>query len=227
MKQHKTKLRLTVSVLFLFMLIFATPGWAQRTPVEAPEVLASGSCGTNAGWQVKVTTVLKQKVYSLEITGSGAMTNYSSSASVPWKSFVDPSTGNKVDLKDYISKVTISDDITTIGNYAFDGLSKVSSFELPSKLTTIGTRAFALTGMKKVFLPATLTTIAADAYSGCSSLAFIQFDGTYTKSLTLSGLPSTGRLITKYEAPSLSGAIVKTSITPPQWLGTLPPLRTV
>ena len=42
----------------------------------------------------------------------------------------------------YISSITISDNITTIGEYAFDGCSSLTSVEIPDSVTSIGDNAF-------------------------------------------------------------------------------------
>ena len=84
----------------------------------------SGSCGTNVKYSLDTSTGL------LSITGTGAMTNYSSS-SAPWYS-----------KSDYIKSVEIADGVTSIGNYAFYYCNSLTSVTIPNGVTSIGNSAF-------------------------------------------------------------------------------------
>ena len=59
---------------------------------------SSGTCGKNVKWKISGST--------LTLSGSGAMDDYWSSYSVPWR-----------EQREYISKVVIDDNITTIGDW--------------------------------------------------------------------------------------------------------------
>lgn len=101
---------------------------------------------------------------TLTITTSGAMTNYSSTSKAKWNTTTNQ--GN-------ITTIVINATVTSIGDYAFDGFSKVTTvtFKSPSKVTSIGNYAFrncsALTGIS---LPSTITTIGSYTFSGCTGL---------------------------------------------------------
>ena len=95
-----------------------------------------------------------------------------------------------------LSKIVISNDTTTIGNYAFsecthldasfesnstlqtigeyafNNVSGLTAFEIPSTLISIGQYAFASTGLQTITLAAnsTLTSIGSAAFANCTSL---------------------------------------------------------
>lgn len=76
--------------------------------------------------------------------------------------------------------VTIPASVTTIGESAFEGYSwgaKVGSVTLAegSKLTTIGERAFAVSGITSLTVPATVTNIGAGAFADCENLESFTF----------------------------------------------------
>ncbi len=124
---------------------------------EASEVGAPGSqngtCGTNLTWSYSGGV--------LTVSGTGAM------SSSPW-------TDSANDLSPYITKVVISDKVTSICSYAFFECTKLTNVSLGSSLKTIEDSAFkgctALTGVK---LPSSLTTLGSGAFlqSGLTSIS--------------------------------------------------------
>ena len=90
-----------------------------------PTVVNSGSCGDNVTYTLYSDGLM-------EITGTGAMTDYSYGAAVPW-----------YDYKADITSVTISSGITHIGansfNYYYTNLTTAS---IPETVTSIGQYAF-------------------------------------------------------------------------------------
>ena len=92
---------------------------------------------------------------TLVIRGSGAMTNYTDKAQMPWYS-----------RRAQIRSVVIEDGITSIGSYAFYGLA-ITSVEIPESVTAIGDYAFKnVSRLKDVALPAGLTTLGDSAFYG-------------------------------------------------------------
>ncbi|MBP5365580.1 MAG: leucine-rich repeat domain-containing protein [Bacteroidales bacterium] len=74
---------------------------------------------------------------------------------------------------------TVTDDgvkytVTSIGKYAFEGCSGLSSVTIPESVTSIGESAFeGCIGLKSVTIPNSVTSISVGAFCSCSSLASI------------------------------------------------------
>ena len=70
-----------------------------------------------------------------------------------------------------LTSVTIPDSVTSIGNGAFDGCTSLISATIPDSVTSIGNGAFALcTSLTSVTIPDSVTSIGEQAFLGCSSL---------------------------------------------------------
>ena len=121
-----------------------------------------GSCGTSAKWALS-----KQngQYTALTISGSGAMNSYEyETVDELWR------TKAPWDWRD-LKSVTIGNDITSIGQYAFIGCKQLASITIPTGVTSIGNRAFKdCTGLPSIEIPASVTSIGDAAFSGCTSL---------------------------------------------------------
>lgn len=72
------------------------------------------------------------------------------------------------------TKLTISDEVTQIGQYCFNNCSSLTSVKLPAALTEIGDEAFrGCVSLKGITLPSTLTKFGVNAFYGCTSLTSI------------------------------------------------------
>ncbi len=123
--------------------------------VFVDSVIASGTCGTNATWEL-------YKSGKMVIGGSGAMDNYTGKDATPWADYLTQ-----------IESVVIGKDITSIGNYAFAYATNVKSvtFEEGSKLEKIGAAAFLyLIYITDVEIPDTVTLIGNLSFAYCSRL---------------------------------------------------------
>ncbi len=130
---------------------------------EIPNVKATGSgtCGGNLKWEIAWINEV-----TLTISGTGSMTNYSSSSKAPW--YASRST---------ITKIVIENGVTSIGDYAFYGLSKVKSIQMPSSIRTIGEWAFVnCDSLTAVSIGKNVGTIGDFAFYSCDSLESITVD---------------------------------------------------
>lgn len=77
-----------------------------------------------------------------------------------------------------ITSVTL-DGITTINSYAFDGCSELTSVTIPNSVTSIGSYAFdGCSGLTSVTIPNGVTSIGSYAFRDCIRLTSIKFNGT-------------------------------------------------
>ena len=69
------------------------------------------------------------------------------------------------------TKLTIGDNITSIGDSAFSGCTSLTSVTIPDSVTSIGANAFAgCTSLTSVTIGNSVTSIGDSAFSGCTSL---------------------------------------------------------
>ena len=131
-------------------------------PIKA-DAATSGTSGS-CTWTLDGTT--------LTIFGNGPMASYYTGSlltTAPW--------GNEV------THVIIENGVTTVGQYAFFGCSKLQSVTIPSSVTKIDRQAFDRSGVSSVKLSEGLTTIYDGAFNSCESLRSIVLP----KSLTYIG----------------------------------------
>ncbi len=88
------------------------------------QAASSGTCGENLTWNLDDNG-------TLTISGTGDMTNYSSSSKAPWYS-----------VRENIKSIVIENSVTSIGNYAFHYCTNLTSITIPDSVTSIGSRAF-------------------------------------------------------------------------------------
>ena len=106
---------------------------------------------------------------------------------------------------DSITKVTLGEGVTSIGNYAFDGCSALQSIELPSSVISIGNSAFyGCYALALVINNSTLSITAGNSNNG--------YVGYYAAKIINSGDSQTGRIETidnvKYYIDDATGEFV-------------------
>ena len=132
--------------------------------VEAEAASYNGTCGYSLSWSLDTSTGV------LTITGSGDMKHYyaTNSFTAPWykHSF-------------YIRSVVLPNELTSIGNYAFDGCTRLASITIPDSVTSIGNYAFrGCTGLASITIPDSVTSIGNYAFDGCTGLTSVYYPGT-------------------------------------------------
>ena len=122
---------------------------------SGPAVVDSGECGASG-------SDLTWMLYSngeLVITGTGNMEDNS----IPWYS-----------NRDSITKVMISDGVTSIGSYAFYNCSSLTSVTIGSGVTSIGGHAFSYcTSLTSITIPSGVISIGEPAFYYCTSLTSV------------------------------------------------------
>ena len=89
----------------------------------------SGTCGENLTWELTGESEYKM---ILTITGTGAMTEYTSESDVPW-----------YDNRYAIRSVSLPAGITHISSFAFNRFANVTgTFTVPDGVESIGNKAF-------------------------------------------------------------------------------------
>lgn len=171
MKKRKTSIKTlaakTAMTLALMLLTTAT-AWA-----AVGDVVDSGTCGDNLTWTLTenednavtwANGTTGHTAYTLTITGSGAMTDFTSSTQ-PWK-----------DNKQSVTRLVLPDGLTTVGDYAFDSFFNVTSVTLPAAVTSIGTSAF-YGGGNKTSSGSTFTAAEGSLLSSIGTDAFQNYGG--------------------------------------------------
>lgn len=111
--------RVIIALLALCMIFnMVIPTFAAET-----ETIDSGICGDNLTWELDYKGVLT-------ISGKGDMYDYDK-ATMPW-----------YDYRTNIKSVTIENNVTRIGDYAFRGCNKMTTVTIPNSITSIGEYAF-------------------------------------------------------------------------------------
>ncbi|MBE6641630.1 MAG: hypothetical protein E7619_08585, partial [Ruminococcaceae bacterium] len=123
------------------------------------ELIASGSCGTDLEWAYYSGGIL-------DITGTGAMANYEVKKA-PWYTYATN-----------ITTLTVKSGVTSIGDSAFYGCTKLAEISIADTVTSIGTWAFWKCNFSSIELPAKLVTIGESAFKMCSNLSSISIPAT-------------------------------------------------
>ena len=115
----------------------------------------SGTCGDGVSWTLTGDTL----AITYDGTGTGAMTDFSSSNDLPWSSYLTS-----------ISTITVGEGVTKLGAQSFSMMvgGTPISVSLPSTLTTIGDYAFAGShALHSIVIPDNVNYIGEAAFSDC------------------------------------------------------------
>ena len=134
----------------------------QTDEAEEIELFAanSNSCGEGLTWKLSYYG-------TLTISGTGKMASYSP-GDAPWYS-----------RRTQIRKITISEGVTSIGEYAFEECTNVTSISIPGSVTELNEYCFsACVSMKNITIPQSVTRIADGVFDACEKLTDIYYGGT-------------------------------------------------
>ena len=157
----------------------------EEPTVSEVEIVASGTCGTNVGWELDTEG-------TLTISGAGAMRDYSHYSYVPWYNYRDQIAaivveegitivGNNAFYGTKAKEVSLPETLTQIKAYAFDGCSALSQITIPNGVTTLGNYAFyQCTSLTDIVLPDSITSIGTHAFYKCSALSSVTFSSNLT-----------------------------------------------
>ena len=151
------------------------------TPAEPP-VPTSGTCGENLTWRFEDGV--------LTISGTGAMTDYSSSQGpqLPWaaakiKSVVIESGVTSIGDHAFVGQIgltsiTIPDSVTSIGDYAFHYCMSLTSVKIPDGVTRICQKVFQdCSSLTSVEIPDSVASIGSNAFYNCTALKDVYYSG--------------------------------------------------
>ena len=134
MKKRKLVLALMLSLMMLVTMIpsfsfaDATGGAASGAGSGAISTAMSGNCGATANDHV--TWSFDKSSGTLTISGTGAMADYAvnnTGDDRPWKDYAES-----------ITKVQISEGVTSLGNSAFQNLTALKETNIPASITQLG-----------------------------------------------------------------------------------------
>ena len=147
----------------------------------------SGTCGDNLTWS------LNTEDSTLTITGSGDMYNWDWRNSSPWynyrfyiKYLSLPNSVTSIgewafEYCSGLTSVTIPNSVTSIGDYAFRGCSGLTSVTIGNSVTSIGDWAFGYcSALTSVTIPNSVTSIGSSAFNGCSGLTSVTIPNSVT-----------------------------------------------
>ncbi len=125
------------------------------------------------GYTYWIEDNLTWKLYedgTLNISGTGAMKNYNSNDNL-----------SPAYMNWNVKKIVIEEDVTTIGNSAFDSCMNLTSVTIPNSVTCIEIAAFAYCkNLTSITIPDNVTSIGNAAFMECSNLTSITIPGSVT-----------------------------------------------
>ena len=167
MKKRLISLLVALCMAVTFLPVSALTAWAEDPP-KIGNCGATGD-GSDVTWQLTENTD-DSSTYTLKISGSGAMEDYSTSYSQPWNSFCDQ-----------ITSVVIFPGVTSIGECAFKGFSKLIHVDIANSVISIGSQAFSYcSSLTDIKIPQSVTYIGGVVFNDCTNLSSITLSNNIT-----------------------------------------------
>ena len=137
-----------------FMLLLLSGSVNAKIVTGSPET--ENGCGANCFWSFDTETGV------LDITGSGEMDNWNSHRNNVGQEFYKEAPW--FEYREQITSINIGEEISSIGNYAFDG-TNVSTVDIPDSVTRLGDFAFFRSNIESITIPNTVTTLGTLAFN--------------------------------------------------------------
>ena len=155
-------------VAIVILCIFAVFSFTMVSNAEEVTVIGTWDISKDDGTS-KVTATLYNEGRFV-ISGTGEMKDYSGSNNSPYYNY-----------KESIKTVEIQNEVTSIGNYAFENCKSLTSIEISSNVTIIGDDAFAYcTNLTSIEIPSSVTSIGSSAFLDCTNLTSIEIPSSVT-----------------------------------------------
>ncbi len=149
--------------------------WSDYAEIIKEMTNLNSKCGDDLTWELTQHQHEYDIFYTLTISGTGAMYDYDLEMHrTPWNSYAEQ-----------IYEVVIENGVTSIGEYAFDGCTGLTSITIPASVTSIGNYAFSgCTGLTSIEIPSSVTSIGEDVFLCCEELESVTFaEGSQLKSI--------------------------------------------
>lgn len=156
MKNLKKHVKAVACLLLVAILVLSLASCGSSTPQ------AEDASGSNWSYTKADKT--------LRISGVGEMASFGNAESVEWSS-----------VRASVEKIVVNEGITSVGNYAFYGMTALTDVTLPASLVSIGEYAFGYgSALKNVNIPTGVTSIGKGAFEGCGALQSIYVPASVT-----------------------------------------------
>ncbi|MBR2771195.1 MAG: leucine-rich repeat protein [Bacteroidales bacterium] len=84
-------------------------------------------------------------------------------------------------ISEVINEIILGNEVKTIGDYAFQNCSCLTSIDIPSSVTSIGGGAFSgCSGLTSIDIPSSVTSIGEETFQGCSGLTSVTIPNSVT-----------------------------------------------
>ena len=165
----KKTVSVILSLIMLFGVIGAVPIQISAEEVEIEDIGATSGTTGDCTWTLDDNGVLT-------ISGNGAMGDYSDTYSSSQDIYITTAPWGA-----NIKSVDIENGVTSIGSYAFDGCTGLTSVTFSNSVTSIGEFAFfGCIGLSSIDIPDSVTNIGSDAFHNCTGLTSVTIGNSVT-----------------------------------------------